>query len=514
MSLLKGTLSRASLPGLLGRFHVEARSGLLRFLRGEERRGFLYRHGAIVHAATNVEKDRLGELLVKKRKLKKGEFDRASQILREQGRPLGGILVEMGVLDEAGLALAIDLHVKRVLAGLDAWDEGFWEFLESADEPDVGQDADRAAFTTSLVAGAIAKVKDAALVLEALGNLDRALVFREELPASVRAVKLQARERRLLAAADGTRPAREVLAAAGGKPGEAERSLYRLVSLGLVAWLPWEAHARPPAAPPAPEPPVPEPPVAEPSLPAIPAAPAVPPDEAADGSTSPWESAVAAASDLAAGVEAPPRPASLEESIPPATETPHPDPALWLPEPEDQAPSAAPEPPPAPEPVAPAPPPPYEPPEPAVAPEPWASWALRDPVAQARADQEALDRAAVFIGIEKHWDAIQLLEPLVKTSRSQVTRHKASLLMARAFIKNPKWMRRAEQALRAVVDEDPAHAEAHFLLGQVYRDEGLKARAESMFRRVLELRPGHKGATEELKALSGQSFFKKLFGKW
>jgi hypothetical protein len=66
--------------------------------------------------------------------------------------------------------------------------------------------------------------------------------------------------------------------------------------------------------------------------------------------------------------------------------------------------------------------------------------------------------------------------------------------------------------------------EAHFMLGTIYKTGGLKARSESMFRKVLELQPDHEGALSEMSSLpveppssdeggAGGGLIKKLFRK-
>jgi cytochrome c-type biogenesis protein CcmH/NrfG len=83
-------------------------------------------------------------------------------------------------------------------------------------------------------------------------------------------------------------------------------------------------------------------------------------------------------------------------------------------------------------------------------------------------------------------------------------------------------VKRAEEQLLLVVDEDPKYVEAHFLLGSMYLSSGLKARALSKFKKVVELAPDH----EEAKALVAEmapepppepppngGIVKRLFGK-
>jgi len=73
--------------------------------------------------------------------------------------------------------------------------------------------------------------------------------------------------------------------------------------------------------------------------------------------------------------------------------------------------------------------------------------------------------------------------------------------LARAYSKNPHWVREAEAEYKRVIEADPSNLKAHFSLGVIYRKEKLMTRAMERFRRVLALQPDHGPAIAELKAL-------------
>lgn len=100
-----------------------------------------------------------------------------------------------------------------------------------------------------------------------------------------------------------------------------------------------------------------------------------------------------------------------------------------------------------------------------------------------------------------HWDAIQTLEPLLGMARTPAQRQRARVALAKAVLKNPRWVHRAEELLRAAVDEDPHNWEALFLLASIYRSGGLTQRAARLLRQVLELQPGHAAARAALTAI-------------
>jgi tetratricopeptide (TPR) repeat protein len=145
---------------------------------------------------------------------------------------------------------------------------------------------------------------------------------------------------------------------------------------------------------------------------------------------------------------------------------------------------------------------------------------VADPEADRRMAEEAVRRGASFYEKEKYWDAIQVLEPALEHLNGKMLQ-RARIVLAKAYVKNPKWLKRGEETLQTVVRDDPQHVEAHFLLGTLYRDSGLKSRATSMFRRVLELKPDHEEALAaigplappEPEAAQGAGLLGKLFRK-
>jgi curved DNA-binding protein CbpA len=127
--------------------------------------------------------------------------------------------------------------------------------------------------------------------------------------------------------------------------------------------------------------------------------------------------------------------------------------------------------------------------------------------------EEAIHRAERLILDEKVWDAIQLLQAIIPRIYGRKQRDRARVLLARAYIKNPNWLRRGEELLQTIIQEDPQFADAHFVLGLLYKESGMSSRAITLFKKALELKPEHKHAQAELKELSTPALLRKLFGK-
>jgi curved DNA-binding protein CbpA len=137
-------------------------------------------------------------------------------------------------------------------------------------------------------------------------------------------------------------------------------------------------------------------------------------------------------------------------------------------------------------------------------------------------DTDALRKAEKLVVKEQYWDVIQLLEGVIPRLAGK-QRQRGRMALGRAYLKNPNWVKEGEELIRAVVAEDPKHVEAHLLLGQLYKERGLRARALAMLRKAVELEPDNERASAELMALApeaapaeeggGGGLIKKLFGR-
>jgi tetratricopeptide (TPR) repeat protein len=134
---------------------------------------------------------------------------------------------------------------------------------------------------------------------------------------------------------------------------------------------------------------------------------------------------------------------------------------------------------------------------PAGGPEPAPPEPPPDPEEIARRAEDAVRQAARLFEQEKYWDVIQLLEPAVEVVEGK-SRLRARVLLARCYIRNPKWAKSAEATLLAATREEPRAVDPWALLGSIYAEKGLRTRATAMYRKVLELKADHEEAAQYL----------------
>lgn len=131
-------------------------------------------------------------------------------------------------------------------------------------------------------------------------------------------------------------------------------------------------------------------------------------------------------------------------------------------------------------------------------PAPIVATSMEDEVAE-----ETLAKAEREMAEDRPAEAARVLETVVDLVDGDV-RRRVRRLLAQALLADPRSEKRGESQLHILLAESPDDVEAYFLLGSVYQQRGLRSRADAMFRRVLELSPGHDGASAALAPPPGR----------
>jgi tetratricopeptide (TPR) repeat protein len=549
---MQGTIEEGVLPGLLREIYVGRKSGTLQFLRGGDRYSVRFARGTIINVQTNVTEGRLGELLQKRGLVSAHDLARAAEFVVRQKMRLGQALIQLGALDRAQLEDAIALHVHDSLARVFSWNEGTYEFVEE-EVPEAESDLTLRFSTGELILEAVRATTDPDVVRYALGNIDRVLRHSSDPLLRFQKITLSPADGFVLSRVDDTTTAREVIQLIPLPADETRRSLFGLLCTGIVEYGEERKRtAAPPRPAAAPAPPAAASPSPTPPAPAAPpprAAPPVPPPAPAPSAAGASEAGASRRAEILQafetmkhknffelmGIERTATEAHVKEAYFRLAKRFHPDvhhgeslgdlrdqlEALFIrlgdayetlknPKsresyearlPRDRGGRVLPGPP---EPEPPPPPP--------------------DPAVIAKQAEDDIRRAEKLIEQEKYWDAIQILDPALPHAKNPKLVARGHLAMARAKVKNPKWVKDAERTLQELLRIDPKHAEAHFMLAMIYKTGGLKARSESMLRKVLELQPDHEGAITEMASIpveppppesgsTGGGLLKKLFKK-
>jgi tetratricopeptide (TPR) repeat protein len=525
---MKGALAEGVLPTLLQAIYVGRQTGVLHVSRDEARRSLYFRLGVLIHAGTNVRDERLGETLVSMGFLKTEDLKRATEVVVRENKRLGHALRDMGLLDQERVEVALTEHARVVLEKILSAHDGAYEFEPKPEDPAGGDEFTLRLTTGEIVLDAVRRVEDPDVVRYALGDIDRILGLASDPSLRFQNITLTPTDGFVLSRVDGSLSAREVIQATPLEVEETQRSLFGLLCTGAVEYL---------SLPPKPKPAVRMPRARAAAPPPDPAAEPTPEQKARTAEMETRRTEILQTYDRLKGsthfdVLGIPRTAN-EAQVKAAyfnlakrfhPDTRH-DPALAdlrekmdaifirlghafevLRNPRTRL--------------------PYEATLPSHSSGPTGDTPAMpvpapDPALEARRAAENVRRAERLIDEAKYWDAIQLLEPAVP-ALGGAQRQRARIMLARALVKNPNWIHQAEEVLQAVVHDEPNHLEAHYELGLLYKERGLKSRALASFRRVLDLNPQHERTHEAIASLGdvgpetppeSGGLLRKLFGK-
>jgi tetratricopeptide (TPR) repeat protein len=381
-----------------------------------------------------------------------------------------------------------------------SWPDGQWEFEEQEAGKFTNLDVTLGVATGDLILHAVRSLDDPDVVRYCLGDIGRVLALSSDPLLRFQRIKLGPDDAFLLSRVDGTHTARDVLATSPGAPEEAERALFGLLCVGLVEYMPSAAREDPKPTPEALRAEIleafrvraerdhfqvlgvartaseAEVRVAYTRL-ARRFHPDIQHDPALADLKPQIEGVFARLSEACKVLADPDRRTAYESALLLNTLRAHEPPA----------------------PAEPSPTPPAE------------------PLGEQQRAEELLSGAEAMYAEGRYWDALRQCEDLLPLAAGK-TRRRARVLLAECALKNPNWRKQAEEELLGAVQEDAENTEAFLLLGRIYQQEGLPARAAAMFRRVLELRPRHAAAAKALSALGGEAstpdagFLKKLLG--
>jgi len=125
---LTGSLNDVYLSEILEQLHSTRATGMLTLEQGNLVKSIYLKDGQIVFTSSNLETDRLGEMLLRAGKLSYQQHEESIKMLKTTGKRLGAVLVELGFLTPKELFEGLKYQVQEILYSLFLWKEGRYRF--------------------------------------------------------------------------------------------------------------------------------------------------------------------------------------------------------------------------------------------------------------------------------------------------------------------------------------------------------------------------------------------------
>jgi hypothetical protein len=230
-ALVRGECDAAT---LIARLATAGFTGRLVVRRGPVEKSVAFDAGRPVFASSNVDTDRMGQLLVREGKITAEQYGRADAAVRETGRRMGEILVDRGYLKRRELLPAVRRHVEDILYSIFAWTEGDYRIVAGDGAP-----AERIRVSrdpSALVLEGVRRKFDRATLEHLIGAPATVIevIDRDRLAAVIGAAELAAEERAALTAFDGKVDLATAARQAGAPLHVAYALAWALVVLGVA----------------------------------------------------------------------------------------------------------------------------------------------------------------------------------------------------------------------------------------------------------------------------------------
>ena len=231
----RGSLKETPLPQVLRRIFLERLKGTLTLVHGDETRHLFFEKGELRTATSSREGQRIGAFLKRRGWITDQDISWALETVARQGRArLGKILVDKGLVSRAVLDAEMRRLVEEIVYSTFEWEDGEYRFQASTGvlDPDVALSLS----TAAIIVEGIRRLPESEVFRERLGDGRRVATLSTDPMSRYQYLPLTPQEAYLLSRTDGTLDVDSLLKIGGSSRGSTAKTLYALLSCGIVEW--------------------------------------------------------------------------------------------------------------------------------------------------------------------------------------------------------------------------------------------------------------------------------------
>lgn len=229
---LSGRLKEYSLPKIFTGIQKARKTGVLTLKKDSLQKKIYFKKGDAIFASSNYEDDRLGEMLLKAGKITVDQYDNAVAVMKETGKRLGGILVELGALSPKDLFWGVKYQVREIIYSLFLWEDGEYSFVEG-DLPTEEVITLRMSIANLIYEG-VKRIENWTRIKKESPPLDAVLQFSHDPLNLFQDIELAEEDRKVLSLIDGRRTIKEIFNSSGMDNFRTLKAIYVLTTIGMA----------------------------------------------------------------------------------------------------------------------------------------------------------------------------------------------------------------------------------------------------------------------------------------
>ena len=229
--MLKGTLDDFTLPDIFRLMSLAKKTGALEVQRSAGSGKVYFHDGEVYFAESSLTRTPLGQKLVQSGVITETQLMKALDIHKDRGQRLGDVLVAENLVDQEHLLEAVRSQIEDAAFDLLRWDLGefAWEAGRGI-EPEVPIMVS----VENLIMEASRRLDELEVILRKIPSEDAVLGMAAAPPVGAVEINITPEEWRILVQVNGERSVADIGNSLGIDTLEAMKSLYGMVSTGLI----------------------------------------------------------------------------------------------------------------------------------------------------------------------------------------------------------------------------------------------------------------------------------------
>ena len=232
---LRGSLGDVPLPQILHRIFLEQLKGTLTLTRSGEVRRLFFDKGELKTATSSRETQKIGSFLKRRGRINEEDLVWAlAEIARQHGTRFGRALVERGLLPKSAIDSEMKRLVEEIVLSAFEWESGDYRFepTNAVLDPDVALSLS----TAAVIVEGIRRLPDAPVFRSRLNGGTGILRLARDPMSRYQYLALTPQEAYILSRVDGVLDVDSLLAIAGESRDASAKTIYALLSCGLLEW--------------------------------------------------------------------------------------------------------------------------------------------------------------------------------------------------------------------------------------------------------------------------------------